>query len=740
MVKVREEFPLTPDGAIDLSSWLNRINVQREPEQMKQLETALDLVIEQHWDCLTELGISCFEQGLAMAEILAGLNLDTQTLTAALIYPSLQAGDLKLETVEDKLGKEVAKLARGALRMDAIRSLQASKQGNKLSASQGDNLRKMLIAMVDDTRIVLIKLAERIYLLRAVKEKDESTQRRIAEETREVFAPLANRLGIGQLKWELEDLAFRYLQPQQYKGIAGQLHEKRLAREQYIRDVIKRIESELEKSGIKGEVSGRVKHIYSIWRKMERKGVGFDEIYDVRAVRVLVPEIRDCYATLGIVHSLWQHIPKEFDDYIATPKENGYRSLHTAVIGPEGKALEVQIRTFQMHQESELGVAAHWRYKEGAAAGADAGHEGKIAWLRQLVEWQEEVADSNALLEEFRHEVVEDRVYVFTPDGSIVDLPAGSTPIDFAYHVHTSVGHRCRGAKVNGRIVPLTYVLQTGEQVQILTAKEGVPSRDWLNPHLGYVHSQRARLKIQTYFRQQNREQNIAEGRELLDKELARHGLSKAELLPLAERFNLHSVEDLYGNIGAGEIGVVQAINSLLALHMPQAEPSTEIKPVVRAPSEREASGAISVQGIGNLMTHSAGCCRPVPGDAILGYITQGRGIAIHRADCAHMLRAREDRQERVVDVQWQSDASALYQVDLAIEATDRQGLLRDVTSLVANEKINVVGLTTHVNKRTGITSIGLEVEVRDADALGRLVSQIAKLPSVLSVRRRNDG
>ncbi len=738
MVKVREDVPLTPDGAIDLSSWLNRIGVQREPEQMKQLEAALDLVIEQHWDSQTELGFSCFEQGLAMAEILASLNLDTQTLVAALIYPSLQSGDLKLETVEDKLGKSVAKLARGALRMDAIRSLQSSRTGSSLSASQGDNLRKMLIAMVDDTRIVLLKLAERIHMLRAVKDKDEATQRVVAEETRDVFAPLANRLGIGQLKWELEDLAFRYLQPAQYKGIASQLHEKRLQREQYIRNVIDLIKAELDKSGIKGEVTGRVKHIYSIWRKMERKGVGFDEIYDVRAVRVLVPEIRDCYATLGIVHSLWQHIPKEFDDYIATPKENGYRSLHTAVIGPEGKALEVQIRTYAMHQESELGVAAHWRYKEGAA-GADAGHEGKIAWLRQLVEWQEEVADSNALLEEFRHEVVEDRVYVFTPDGSIVDLPTGSTPIDFAYHVHTSVGHRCRGAKVNGRIVPLTYALQTGEQVQILTAKEGVPSRDWLNPHLGYVHSQRARLKIQTFFRQQNREQNIVEGRELLDKEIARHGLSKADLLPLAERFNLHTVDELYGNVGAGEIGVVQAVNALLALHMPQAEPSPEIKPVVRAPSDREAPGAISVQGVGNLMTHSAGCCRPVPGDAILGYITQGRGIAIHRADCAHMQRAREDRQERVVEVKWQSNAMALYPVELAIEATDRQGLLRDVTALVANERINVVGLTTQVNKRTGITSIGLQVEVRDADSLGRLVAQVAKLPSVLTVRRRSE-
>ncbi len=738
MVKVRDDFPLTADGAIDVDAWLKRINIKREPEQMKLLCKAVELVITQHWDAVTDLGTSCFEQGLAMAEILASLNMDTQTLTAAVIYPSVHFGELALDVVEEELGAPIAKLARGALKMDAIRSLQTAQSNGKLTSNQGDNLRKMLIAMVDDTRIVLIKLAERIYLLRAVKTKDEATQQRIAQETSEIFAPLANRLGIAQLKWELEDLSFRYLHAAEYKEIASQLHEKRTDREKWIKDVIDLLKGELAKANIKGEVTGRVKHIYSIWRKMVRKHVGIEEIYDVRAVRVLVHEIRDCYAVLGIVHGLWQHIPKEFDDYIATPKENGYRSLHTAVLGPGGKVLEVQIRTDSMHAECELGVAAHWRYKEGTGNVLDSTHESKIAWLRQLVEWQEEVADNNALLDEFRAEVVDERVYVFTPDGRIVDLPQGSTPIDFAYHVHTDVGHRCRGAKVNGRIVPLTYSLRTGEQVQILTAKEGHPSRDWLNQSLGFVHSQRARIKIQTFFRAQNREQNIAEGRDILDKELARHGLSKIDLLPIANKFNLHSVDDLYGNVGQGDIGVMQAVNAALALHMPQPEPREEVRPIVRPARQKIARGDIEVQGVGDLMTHMAGCCKPVPGDEIKGYITQGRGIAIHRADCAYVARLTEQRQERLVDAQWSNATTAMYVVDLQIEANDRQGLLRDVTLLVANEKINVVGLSTQVNKKLNLTNIQLQVEVRDSQSLSRLLAQINKLPSVLSVRRRD--
>jgi GTP pyrophosphokinase len=690
---------------------------------------------------VTDLGTSCFEQGLAMAEILASLNMDTQTLTAAVIYPSVHFGELSLDIVEEELGSAIAKLARGALKMDAIRSLQSEQSNGKLTTNQGDNLRKMLIAMVDDTRIVLIKLAERIYLLRAVKNKDEKTQKRVAQETSEIFAPLANRLGIAQLKWELEDLSFRYQHAADYKEIAGQLHEKRIDREKWITDVIDLIKAELAKLNIQGEVTGRVKHIYSIWRKMERKHVGIDEIYDVRAVRVLVDEIRDCYGVLGIVHGLWQHIPKEFDDYIATPKENGYRSLHTAVIGPGGKVLEVQIRTHAMHAECELGVAAHWRYKEGTGMTPDHTHESKIAWLRQLVEWQEEVADNNALLSEFRAEVVDERVYVFAPDGRIVDLPHSATPIDFAYHVHTDVGHRCRGAKVNGRIVPLTYRLQTGEQVQILTAKEGHPSRDWLNPALGFVQSQRARLKIQTFFRAQNREQNIAEGREILDKELARHGLSKIDLLPIANKFNLHSIDDLYGNVGQGDIGVMQAVNAAVSAHLPQPEAREEVRPTIK-PSRANASsktsrGDIEVAGVTDLMTHMAGCCKPVPGDVIKGYITQGRGIAIHRADCPYIARLSEQRTERLVEAQWSSATASMYLVELHIDANDRQGLLRDVTALVANEKINVVGLSTQVNKKLNLTSIQLQVEVRDSSSLSRLLSQVNKLPSVFSVRRR---
>ncbi len=737
MVKVREDFPLTDDGAIDVDAWLSRINVKREPEQMKLLCQAIELVITQHWEAVTDLGLSCFEQGLAMAEILASLNLDTHTLAACVVYPSVQFGELALDTVEESLGKPIAKLVTGALRMDAIRSLQSTRNEGRISSTQGDNLRKMLIAMVDDTRTVLIKLAERIYLLRAVKDRDPELQRRMAQETSDIFAPLANRLGIGQLKWELEDLAFRYLHAPDYKAIAANLHEKRIDREAYIQRVIDTLKSEMKKVGIEADVSGRVKHLYSIWKKMVRKGVSFDEIYDVRAVRIMVPEVKDCYAALGIVHGLYRHIPKEFDDYIATPKENGYRSLHTAVVGPEGKVLEVQIRTQQMHQECELGVAAHWRYKEGSGAGDDNRQEAKIAWLRQLVEWQEEVVDSDELLEQFRHEVVEERVYVFTPDGTIIDLPAGATPVDFAYHIHSNLGHRCRGAKVNGRIVPLSYRLHTGEQVQILPAKEGAPSRDWLNPHLGFVHSQRARAKIQQYFRLQNREQNIAEGRELLDRELARNGLSKVELLPVAQKFNQTSVDDLYAGVGSGDFGVVQVVNAAMALHMPQPEARTEYLPVVRAPSAKP-QGDVSVRGVDNLLTHTAGCCRPVPGDAIVGYITQGRGIAIHRADCVHVQRAREDRAERLLETDWSQATAAMYVVDLQIEANDRQGLLRDITSLVANEKVNVVGLTTTVNKRNNTTLVLLQVEVRSADSIGKLIAQIGKLQSVLLVKRKS--
>lgn len=738
MVKVRDDFPLTVDGAIDIDAWLKRIDIKRESEQMKLLCKAVELVVTQHWDAVTDLGVSCFELGLAMAEILASLNLDTQTLTAAVIYPSVHFGELSLDQVDEDLGPAIAELAKGAMRMDAIRSLQSAQTQGKLTTNQGDNLRKMMIAMVDDTRIVLIKLAERICLLRAVKDKDEAIQKRIALETSEIFSPLANRLGIGQLKWEMEDLSFRYLHPAEYKSIAEHLHEKRADRERWIKNVIAHIRGELSALGIDGEVTGRVKHIYSIWKKMVRKKVAFDEIYDVRAVRVLVPEIRDCYAVLGIVHGLWQHIPKEFDDYIATPKENGYKSLHTAVIGPEGRALEVQIRTHAMHNESELGVAAHWRYKEGTGAVQSSSHESKIAWLRQLVEWQEEVADTSELLAEFRHEVVEDRVYVFTPDGRIVDLPFGSTPVDFAYHVHTNVGHRCRGAKINGRIVPLSYTLQTGEQVQILTAKEGMPSRDWLNPHLGFVHSPRARSKIQAFFRAQNKEQNIAEGRELLDKDLHKHNLHKMDLLPLAQKFNLHSVDDLYGNIGQGDLGLTQVVNMALAMHAPVSAAAPEFKPVIRPSQKRAAHSDVVVQGVGNLMTHMAGCCKPVPGDAVVGYITQGRGIAIHRQDCAYVKRSVEDRNERVVEAQWSNATSALYVASIMIEATDRQGLLRDITLLVANEKINVVGLTTQVNKKLNLTSIILQVELKDSVALTRLLAHLTKLPNIISVRRRS--
>lgn len=738
MVKVREDHPITLDGAIDLDAWLKRLKLKRESTQMQLLRRAAELTFGHH-EALTATGASCCAQGLEMAEILAGLNLDTDTLVASVVYNSVESGALLLEAVEKELGPSIAKLVVGVSEMEAIRSLHSRKTASKLDpAQQVDRLRKMILAMVDDARVVLIKLAEWTCVLRAVKYLEEEDRVKAARVTMDIYAPLANRLGIGQIKWELEDLAFRYLQPDQYKHIASSLDEKRIARDRYIKNLVATLKSELAKNHIEGaDVNGRAKHIYSIWRKMQRKGVGFDEIYDVRAVRVLVNEIRDCYAVLGIVHSLWQHIPREFDDYIATPKENGYRSLHTAVIGPEGKVVEVQIRTHQMHSDSELGVAAHWRYKEGRKADGTAAYESKINWLRQVLEWQEDVTDARELMDNLRQEVVEERVYVFTPTGDVVDLPLGATPLDFAYHVHTSIGHRCRGAKINGRIVPLTYQLKTGEQVEILTAKQGTPSRDWLNPHLGFIKSSRARSKIHHWFKQQDRDQNLADGKAMLDKELQRLSMSGVNFDALAKKFNYQGPEDLFVGIGAGDVRITQVTNAAQEF-AETSKPKEELIPAVRTkPKKARTRDDVTVHGIGNLLTQFAQCCKPVPGDAIVGYISIGRGVTVHRADCAHVLRAQESKPERLVEVEWGTAGISHYQVDIAIKSHDRQGLLRDITIVLADAHVNVVGATTHTNRSNSICDMILTLEIESLSQLSRVLAQIARLPNVIEAARK---
>jgi GTP pyrophosphokinase len=599
----------------------------------------------------------------------------------------------------------------------------------------------MLISLVDDVRVALIKLAERTCALRAVK-NDQEHRQTVAKEVFDVYAPLAHRLGIGHLKWELEDLSFRYLYQDAYHKIARLLDGKRLERDQFIERVKTQLRAALGQEEIDAELQGRSKHIYSIWRKMQRKGIGFSQVYDIRAVRILVPGIKDCYAALGVVHGLWRNIPNEFDDYIANPKENGYRSLHTAVIGPEGKILEVQIRTRDMDEEAELGVCAHWRYKgSDRQAGLASSYEEKIAWLRQVLDWHEETGDLRNLAEQFSTAVAQDRVYVFTPDGDVVNLAQGATPLDFAYHVHTEVGHSCRGAKVNGSIVPLTYELQTGERVQILTGKEASPRRDWLQPGLGYIRTSRARAKVQQWFRAQAREENVDAGRRLLEREFKRLALTSIDYKRVANRVQLGSVEDMFAAAGAGELSAAQVLNaaqSLIADSGAVERPAVQQRRNLRR-ADTAAPGAIQVQGVGNLLSHTAGCCKPLPGDNIIGFITQGRGVSVHRRDCGRLLNLQNEHPERIVEVNWGRDSRAGYEVDIGIEAYDRSGLLRDITSLLANAHVNVLSVHTETNTREHLATMRLRVEVPDLSFLGKLLTRIGGLNNVISAVRLSE-
>lgn len=721
MVKIRDDLPKLPDGSIDIEQWAARISANRSVEEKRLLLKSAMLSLENGGHHLTCVNESCLRQGLLTAETLLSLEPDIATLQAAVIYFAAHYGELSADKIQSTLGQEVATLVEGMIQI-TTHTHQAKGQGG----TKQDNLRRMLLAVVEDVRVVLIKLAERITSLRAANQLDKEARQALAIETRDIYAPLANRLGIGQIKWELEDFAFRYLEPDAYKHIAKLLDEKRLDREVYVKNVIETIKTSLETEGIQAEVSGRVKHIYSIWRKMLRKNLDFQDIYDVRAVRILVPEVRDCYGALGIVHSLWQHIPKEFDDYIATPKENNYRSLHTAVIGPEGRTLEIQIRTVDMHQEAELGVAAHWLYKEGGKL--DATYQKRLNSLRQILDWseQEEGGDNDEVL---LQEVLEDRVYVFTPQGDVIDLPAGSTPLDFAYQIHTELGHRCRGAKVNGSIVPLNYQLSSGEQVEIIAIKAGGPSRDWLNTSLGYLGSLRARAKVHNWFKRQARDQNVHHGKEMLDKEFKRLGLEQSGIGKLLPKLGVKSMEDLYASIGGGDLRMSQIIN---LVHRQEPE-NDEILP--SASRSFSTPSEITVHGVGNLLCHFGRCCKPLPGDRIVGFITLGRGVTIHRQDCLHILEKPEE-EHRLIQVEWGETMRSVYPVDIRITAYDRQGLLRDITSILSNEKVNVIAVNTLTNKNDNMARLVLTVEIADLGGLMTILNKIMQLPNVLEAER----
>ena len=721
-----------------LDEWVSSLTLSESDKN--QLRTVYQYCLTLGDEALTN---RLLVRGVEMVGILLMLSMDLATLKSAILYPFVEAGLIKQEKVNEDFGPKIAKLVEGVLEMEAIRSLQTLHR-SETSPEQVDNVRRMLLAMVEDVRAVVIKLAERIACLREAKLADEETRVLMAQEITNIYAPLANRLGIGQLKWELEDLAFRYLHPDTYKQIAKQLDEKRLDRERYIREFVQSLRDALAEAGVEAEVYGRPKHIYSIWRKMQKKHLEFNELFDVRAVRVITKRLQDCYAALGIVHTHFHHIPREFDDYVANPKPNGYQSIHTVVVGEEGKTVEIQIRTEQMHQDAELGVAAHWRYKEGAQAAAKTStFEDKIEWLRKLLAWQEDLSESGSLLDDLRSQVFEDRVYVFTPKGDVIDLPAGATPLDFAYHVHSMIGHRCIGTKVDGRIVPFTYTLQTGDQVEVITQKEPNPSRDWMNPNAGFLRSSRARAKVATWFRKLDRDKNIAAGKELLEKELDRHNLtlSKVDKVVL-ERFHAEELEDLLAGIGSGDIRINQLLNYLdTRYNKPTAEEEDrrlleKLEQKANAPFRPKAKDHIVVEGVGNLMTHIARCCQPIPGDSIQGFITMGRGVSIHREDCEQLKELSRRNPERLIDAVWGENYSGGYGLTIRILSNDRSGLLRDITTVLANEKINVMGVRSRSNVREQTAEIDMELEIYNINAFNRALAKLSQLNDVISAKR----
>ncbi|MEI6858554.1 MAG: GTP diphosphokinase [Shewanella sp.] len=733
MVSVREAHFNDPD--FQLEEWVNRyISDTDEAQSLLELIRQVETLVAQYGND-TNLIQRCRE----LIEILAPLNMDIETLQASILFVVYDAGILSKETLEESFGKELGALVRSVETMNAIGALKVNDQ-SRAAEPQIDNIRRMLLAMVEDVRAVVIKLAERICLLREVKNADEETRVLLAREIADIYAPLANRLGIGQLKWELEDISFRYLHPHTYKEIAKQLDGKRLDREIFIDNFVGQLQARLDKDHIRAKVYGRPKHIYSIWKKMKGKDLKFDELFDVRAVRIVTDRLQDCYGALGVVHTLWHHIPREFDDYVANPKPNGYQSIHTIVVGPEGKTVEIQIRTEQMHEDAELGVAAHWKYKEGTSGTKQSGYEEKINWLRKILQWQEDVAESGNLVEEVRSQVFEDRVYVFTPSGEVVDLPLGSTVLDFAYYIHSHVGHKCIGAKVDGRIVPFTCQVETGQRVEIITSKHLNPKRDWLNSHLGYIRSSRARSKIQHWFKQQDRDKNSAAGREMLETELVRVGLKIKDAQTAVERFNMVNMDDLLAAIGGGDVRLNQVVNHVQS-QMRKHELSDEkaVEDLVKKSQTKAGSkgkGQVEVSGVGNLMSHIARCCQPVPGDEIFGFITKGRGISVHRADCDQVKELIRAHPERTVDVVWGEHYSGGYKIRLRIIANDRSGLLRDLTSVLAAEKTHVMAMSSSSDVKTQTAAIELELELYNLDGLSKVLAKINQVEGVSEARR----
>lgn len=710
-----------------------------DDERRQLLVHALELAEDLYEGHVLGTGESVWTHALGMALIAASLRLDAETRISAILFAAADYLEDPLEQLTKRFGRPVAELVDGLRKLNGLRLLtrMTAKATAPEIRAQTEVLRKMLLAMVADIRVVLLRLASRTQTLRFFTEQKLEQRTDIARESLDIYAPLANRLGVWQLKWELEDLSFRFLEPDTYKRIAKMLDERRSEREDFIRDAIQTLERELAAAGIKGEVYGRPKHIYSIYNKMRGKKLDFTQLFDIRALRVLVHKIPDCYRVLDIVNRLWQPIEEEFDDYINRPKGNNYQSLHTAVIAGDGRSLEVQIRTHDMHRHAELGVAAHWRYKEGSSHGVD--YDEKIALLRNLLSWRDEIADSADWVEQFRQASLDDTIYVLTPRGRVIDLPQGATPVDFAYRLHTDVGHHCRGAKVDGHLVPLNTRLDNGQTVEITTAKEGGPSRDWLNPQLGYVVTSRARNKIKQYFSQLEETEVISRGRAFVTREMQKEGRSQANTDELASKLGFRNPESMYAAAGRGELGP-RAVHNALREAEPAPAPETPTSEVVVGRSRAsDSSDKILLVGVGKLLTSLSRCCKPAPPDAIKGFVTKGRGVSIHRSDCSDFQRLVAQQPERVIEAEWGDQAFAgkqsVFPVDILVEAVDRQGLLRDISEVLSREKLNVIAVNTQSKK--GKAFMRFTLEVSGGAQITRAASLIREVPDVLDARRR---
>ncbi|WP_131111083.1 RelA/SpoT family protein [Sulfuricystis thermophila] len=716
-----------PDSGIDAAT-LDRLTQGLPEAGAGRLLAAVDFAREVYGDAKLGSGETALAHGLGAALILAGLNLDLDSRLAALLFAVPDFLPQAREKLAGQWGESLALLVDGLYRLKNLKPLNLASGQN--IAAQAEILRKMLLALSTDIRVVMVRLASRTQTLRFLTYHESPERAEIARESLEIYAPLANRLGVWQIKWEIEDLSFRFTEPDTYKKIARQLDERRQEREAFISNAVARLEAELAKAGIAhAEVYGRPKHIYSIWNKMRQKHLDFEQVYDVRALRIIVDEVRDCYTALGVVHALWQPIHGEFDDYISHPKGNFYRSLHTAVIAEDGRALEVQIRTQEMHRHAELGIAAHWRYKEAGntPAKADSSYDDKIAWLRQLLSWRDEITDSAVWVEQFKRAALDDTIYVVTPQGRVIDLPKGATPLDFAYRVHTDLGHRCRGAKVDGQLVPLNTPLASGQQVEIIAAKSGGPSRDWLNP--GYLFSSRARQKVKAWFSAQQEAEMLAAGRAFVLKELQRDGATQANLDELARKLGFKNSDALFLAAARDEVGP-RAIEAAVK-GAPVAEAVPEI---LTHRAKAQSSGQILVVGVDKLMTQLGRCCKPVPPDAIAGFVTRGRGVSVHRVECPNFRNMAARNPERVIDATWGNQREGSYACDLFIEAADRQGLLRDISEALSKEKVNVTAVKTR--SKGGVAHMSFTVELGSAAQLQKILSVLGEIGGVSRVSR----